>query len=101
MWKDYIWNPATCCFENGKYLANIMGDSAIAIDEIIEERKTFTTIEKQKKWEKTKKNFYIWHTFLLITMAWLIAVNIYCYLIKYKAKRKHLLPFYFTNNELK
>ena len=49
MCKDYIWNPATCCFENGKYLANIMGDSAIAIDEIIEERKTFTTIKKQKK----------------------------------------------------
>ena len=52
MWKYYIWNPATCCFENGKYLANIMGDSAIAYDEIIEERKTFTTIEKQKKWKK-------------------------------------------------
>ena len=24
-----------------------------------------------------------------------------CYLIKYKAKQKHLLPFYVTNNELK
>ena len=24
---DYIWNPATCSCENGKYLASIMDDS--------------------------------------------------------------------------
>ena len=34
-------------------------------------------------------------------LALLIAGSIYCYLIKYKAKQKHLLPFYVTNNELK
>ena len=34
--KDYIWNPATCSCKNGKYLAIIMEDSAIASDEIIE-----------------------------------------------------------------
>ena len=28
-------------------------------------------------------------------------IIIYCYLIKYKAKQNHLLPFYVTNNELK
>ena len=39
--------------------------------------------------------------FLLITIALLIAVSIYCYLIKYKGKQKYLLPFYVTNNELK
>ena len=39
--------------------------------------------------------------FLLITIALLIAVSTYCYLIKYKAKRKHLLPFYIRNNKLK
>ena len=33
--KDYIWNPATCSCVNGKYLASIMGDSAIMCDEII------------------------------------------------------------------
>ena len=33
--KDYVWNPATCNCENGKYLANIMIDSAIMYDEII------------------------------------------------------------------
>ena len=31
----------------------------------------------------------------------MIAVSIYCYLIKYRAKQKHLLSFHFTNNELK
>ena len=30
--KNYIWNPATCNCENGKYLASIMNDSAITCD---------------------------------------------------------------------
>ena len=34
--KDYIWNPAACSCENGKYLASIMDDSAIMCDEVIE-----------------------------------------------------------------
>ena len=37
--KYYIWNPATCSCENGKYLASIMDDSAITCDEIIESRR--------------------------------------------------------------
>ena len=47
------------------------------------------------------ETFYILLAFLLIRIALLIAVSIYCYLIKYKAKQKHLLSFYVTNNELK
>ena len=39
------------------------------------------------------QNFYILLAFLLITIALLIAVSIYCYLIKYWAKPKHLLLF--------
>ena len=27
--KEYVWKPATCNFENGKYLASIMNDSTI------------------------------------------------------------------------
>ena len=46
-----------------------------------------------------RKKLYILLPFLLITVALLIAVSIYCYLIKYKAKQKHLLPFYFTNSK--
>ena len=44
------------------------------------------------------------HIILLVlsnTIALLIAVSIYCYLIKYPAKQKHLLPFHNTNSELK
>ena len=79
-----------------------MDDSAITCDEIIElyeeETKTISTnfIAKTCKTQK----FYILLTFLLIIIALLIAVSIYCYLIKYRAK-KHLLPLHVTNNELK
>ena len=41
------------------------------------------------------------HTFLFITIALLLGVSIYSYMIKYKAKQKHLLPFYVTNEKLK
>ena len=34
--KSYVWNPATCICENGKFLASIMDDSAIICDEVIE-----------------------------------------------------------------
>ena len=46
--KHYIWNPDTCSCENGKYLANIMDDSATTCDEIIEETKTFPTNFNEK-----------------------------------------------------
>ena len=38
--KDYIWNSDTCSCENGKYATNIMDDSVIACDKIIEKTKT-------------------------------------------------------------
>ena len=34
--KNYIWNPATCNYENGNYLASIMDDSAIICNEVID-----------------------------------------------------------------
>ena len=34
--KDYIWNPATCSCQNGKYLVSIVDDLAIICDEVIE-----------------------------------------------------------------
>ena len=39
------------------------------------------------------QNFCVLLAFLLITIALLIAFSVYCYLIKYRAKQKHLLPF--------
>ena len=102
--KDYVWNPITCSCENGKYLASITDDSAIMCDEIIEsyneETKTIPTNFNEKKANCKMQNFYILLAFLLITIALLIAVSIYCYLIQYRAKEKHLLPFHDTNNEL-
>ena len=75
--KNYIWNSATCSCENGKYLASIIDDSVITCDEVREETKV----------KLYKKNFKIFLTFLLITIALLIAVSTYCYLIKYKANK--------------
>ena len=69
-----------------------MVNSVITCDEIIDtEAKSFD--------EETK--IYILLAFLLISIVLLIAVSIYCYLIKYKSKQKHLLPYYVTNNQLK
>ena len=51
MWKDYIWNPAACSFEKGKYLASIIDDSVIMCDEVIDagETKTVATNFNEKK----------------------------------------------------
>ena len=34
--KDFVWNPVTLSYENGKYLVSVKNDSAIICDEIIE-----------------------------------------------------------------
>ena len=44
------------------------------------------------------QNIHIVLAFLLITKSLLIAVSIYCYLIRYQTKQ--LLPLHCTNNEL-
>ena len=46
-----------------------------------------------------KQNFYV--LFVLITIVLLTDVGIYCYLIKYKSKQKHLLLFHYSNNNSK
>ena len=51
--KDYISNPVKCSYKNGKYLANIMDDSVITCNEIIqsynEETKTVPKILMKKR----------------------------------------------------
>ena len=59
-----------------------MDYSAIIFDEGIESYEKETNFNEKKATCK-KHNFYILLAFLLITIALLIAVNIYCYLIKY------------------
>ena len=58
-----------------------MDDSAIMSDEIMKE--TVPTNFNEKKATCKTENFYILLVFLLITIALLIAVSIYYYLIKY------------------
>ena len=116
--KD-VWDPATCYCQNGKYLASTMDDSWIIGDEVIyadkdveaksndesksnEEAKSNdeTNFNKKKATCKTQK-FYISLAFLLITIALLRGVSIYCYLTKYRPKQEQLLPFHDLNNELR
>ena len=90
-----------------------MDDSAITCDEIIEsydedakaklhdETKSILTNFNEKKATCKTQNFYVLLAFLLITIALLIAISIYCYLIRNRAKQKHLLPFHFKNDKLK
>ena len=70
-------------------------------DEIIdaEETKTVTTNFNEKYGICKTKNFYISLAFLLFTFVLLVAVSIYCYLMQYKPKQKHLLPYYVTNDK--
>ena len=92
MYKKYIWNAATCNCENGKNLASTMDNSAIMCDKIIEsyneETETISTIFNEKKATCKMQSLNILLAFLLITIALLIAVSIYCYFVKYQAKKK-------------
>ena len=103
--KNCVWNPSTCSCENGKCLASIMDNSVITCDDIIEsydnETKTIPTNFNEEETTCRTQRFYILLAFFIITIALLIAVSIYCYLIKYRANQKHLLSFQFTNNKLK
>ena len=87
-----------------------MHDSAIICDEVIDadmeakwnnKIKTIPTNFNEKK-TSCKTLFFPppLLAFLLITIAVLTGVGIYCYLIKYQAKQKHLLPFQLTNIKL-
>ena len=74
-----------------------MYDSVITCDEILEpyddETRIVPTNFNEKKVACKTENVYILLTFLLIAIALLIAVTIYCYLIKHQVKQKHLLSF--------
>ena len=74
----------------------------IQCDEVVikpydEEKKLFQQILLKIKESVKCKIFLL--AFSLTTIALLIAVSIFCSLIKYQTKQKHL-PFHNTNNEL-
>ena len=62
------------------------------------ETKTIPTNFNEKNIICKTQNLYILLAFLSITIVLLITVSIYSYLIKYRVKQKHLLPFHVTNN---
>ena len=71
------------------------------IESYDDETKQIPTNFNEEKTTCKLQNFYILVAFIIIAIALLIAFSIYCYVIKYQAKQKHLLPFQFTNNKLK
>ena len=88
-----------------------MDDSVITYDEINdadveaksrdEETKTVPTNFNEKMYLVKIYIYYLLLYSLLNTTALFIDVSICCYLIKYRAKQKCLLPLHVTNNELK
>ena len=76
--KYYIWNPATCTCKSRKYLVNIIDDSVIMCDEVMnaEETKTVTTNFNDKNAICEIQTFYILLVFSLTTTALLRAVSI-------------------------
>ena len=65
--EKYIWNPATCSCQNGKYLGSIIDNYVITCDEIIEQAKTVTT--KTFTANSISASFYILLAFLLINYS--------------------------------
>ena len=79
--KKIIFGYATCSFESGKYLVNIIEDS-------LKYDKDVKTNFNEKNITCKIQNVYLLLAFLLITIAILIVVSIYRYLIQYRAKNK-------------
>ena len=89
--KVYLWNRATCSWENGKYLGSIIDNSAVICDKIIEKTNYFPT--KFVLTKNTSTNIYILLSFLLTVIA-----NCWHLSDKTSSKKKHLLPYNITNN---
>ena len=81
--KGHIWDSATSSCENGRYARDIIDDSVITCNKILEPTKSIPTNFNEKKVICKTKNFYILLVFLLIPMTLLIAVSIY-FFIKYR-----------------
>ena len=64
----------------------------------MKKNKTIPTNFNGKKVTCERQNCYILLAFLLITIALLIAVSIYCYMIKYQTK--HLIIFHGIKNSI-
>ena len=100
--KDYVWNPAKCNCENGKYLASIKDDSVIACDEVIksydEEIKTSPTNFDEKNITCKTQSFYILLIFYI--SRYYIIDSCYYILLSNKIlnKNKNIYYHFLTQN---
>ena len=77
--KGYVWNPAKCNCENGKYLASIIDDSTVIFDDVIESYDEEINSNENKAICKIQ-SFYILPAFLLITITSLFFYLCFCLL---------------------
>ena len=82
-----ILNHATRSCKDGKYVESVINNSVVMRDEILPPQKIVPAEITSTKVECTSTKCYILLVFSLFTIALLIAVNIYCYLIKYQVKQ--------------
>ena len=83
MWKRICLESEYTYLSEWKIIASIVDDSAIICDYVIESHDEQINLSEKKAICITQ-NFFILLVFLLIAIALLIAVSIYCYLIKYQ-----------------
>ena len=67
----------------------------------MKKQKLFQQILMKRKQPVKQKVYIFYFHFYQLVLYYLIAISIYCYQIKYRAKQKHLLQFHGTNNKLK
>ena len=84
--KDYILNPVTSNHKNGKWMIQRLCVTKLQ-SHTMKKQSLFQQILMKKASCKVQ-NLNISLAFLLTTMALLIAVSFFCYLIKYRAKQK-------------
>ena len=114
--KDHSWNPATCTWENGKYLGSIIGDSVIICDETISAADSVSTsvstnvistvsTSLYNENVKYKINCYILYTVsMMVILLLIITIIFYHYdyhYAKHRSKLKNVLPYQQHRNEEK
>ena len=60
--KDYIWNPAKCTCQNGKYLTSIIDNSVNMFDEIINDENSSDQKYSEKDYSEKfyqKKSWFV------------------------------------------
>ena len=106
MYKKYfIWNPATCTYENGEFAVSTIDDSVITCDEIINAANSVSTnvscsvpinavntasVSFNDEKVRYKVDCCILHTFLLVVIVlFIFAINC-CHYTKHRLKQKHI-----------